>query len=86
MIRLAATADADTEFSAAEKLAAVSKNTSSADIQRQVLPGLGIIAKVKDIVVLAGSAEFMKRSGLPVIPFPENEQVLHMGVNGHYVG
>ncbi len=86
MLRLAATAYADTEFSAAEKLAAVSKNTSSADIQRQVLPGLGIIAKVKDIVVLAGSAEFMKRSGLPVIPFPENEQVLHMGVNGHYVG
>ena len=86
MPRLAATAYADTEFEAAEKLAAVSKNTSSADIQRQELPGLGIIARVKDIVVLAGSAEFMKRSGLPVLPFPENAQVLHMGVNGHYVG
>ena len=86
MLRLAATAYAGTEFDAAEKLAAVSKNTSNAEIQRQELPGLGIIAKVKDIVVLAGSAEFMKRSGLSVLPFPENRQVLHMGVNGHYVG
>ena len=86
MLRLAATACADTDMAAAEKLAAVSKNTSTAEIQRQELPGLGVVAKVKDIVVLAGSAEFMKRSGLSVLPFPENEHVLHMGVNGHYVG
>jgi cation transport ATPase len=86
MLRLAATACADTELDAAEKLAAVSKNTSSADIERKVLPGLGVVARVKDITVLAGSAEFMKRSGLSVLPFPENAQVLHMGVNGHYVG
>jgi hypothetical protein len=86
MLRLAATACADTKFSAAEKLAVVSKNTGSAEIQRQELPGLGVIAKVKDIVVLAGSAEFMKRSGLAVLPFPGSKQVLHMGVNGHYVG
>ena len=86
MLRLAATACADSDMPAAEKLAAVSKNTSSAEIQRQVLPGLGVIAKVKDVVVLVGSAEFMKRSGLSVLPFPENQNVLHMGVNGHYVG
>ena len=86
MLRLAATACADTKMAAAEKLAAVSKNTSTAEIHRQVVPGLGIVAKVKDIAVLAGSAEFMKRSGLSVLPFPENNQVLHMGVNGHYVG
>ena len=86
MLRLAATACAETEMDAAEKLAAVSKNTSTAEIHRQVVPGLGIVAKVKDIAVLAGSAEFMKRSGLSVLPFPENNQVLHMGVNGHYVG
>ena len=86
MLRLAATACADTEMAASEKLAAVSKNTSSAEIRRQELPGLGVVAKVKDIAVLAGSAEFMKRSGLHVLPFPENEHVIHMGVNGHYVG
>ena len=86
MLRLAATACADTKMAAAEKLAAVSKSSGSADIQRQELEGLGVITKVKDVVVLAGSAEFMKRSGLPVLPFPENDRVLHMGVNGHYVG
>ena len=86
MLRLAATACADTEMAAAEKLAAVSKTSRSAEIHRQVLPGLGVIARVKDIAVLIGSAEFMKRSGLAVLPFPENERILHMGVNGHYVG
>lgn len=86
MLRLAATACAETQFAAAEKLAAVSKNTSSVEIRRQELPGLGIIARVKDVVVLAGSGEFMKRSGLRVLPFPENEHLIHMGVNGHYVG
>ncbi len=86
MLRLAATACADTDTEAAERLAAVSKNTSTAEIRRQVLPGLGIVARIKDIAVLVGSAEFMKRSGLSVLPFPENSQVLHMGVNGHYVG
>ncbi len=86
MLRLAATACAGTDMDAAEKLAAVSKNTSAADIQRQILPGLGVVARVKDIVVLVGSAEFMKRSKLPVLPFPESNKVVHMGINGHYVG
>ena len=59
---------------------------SGAEVQREELPGLGVVARFKDLAVLAGSAEFMKRSGLSVLPFPENAQVLHMGVNGHYVG
>ncbi len=86
MLRLAATACAGTKMAAADQLAAVSKNTTSAEIRRQEIPGLGTIAKIKDIVVLVGSAEFMQRSELPVLPFLQNRQVLHMGINGHYVG
>ncbi len=86
MLRLAVTACTDTGMAASEKLAAVSKSISVAEIQRQELPDLGVVARFKDLAVLAGSAEFMKRSGLSVLPFPENPQVLHMGVNGHYVG
>ena len=86
MLRLAATTCAETELAAAEKLAAVSKSGTAAEIERKELKELGVIAKVKDIIVLAGSAEYMMRCGLDVLPFPENAQVLHMGINGHYVG
>lgn len=50
------------------------------------LPGYGVIASMRDITVLAGSAELMRQSGLPVIGFRDVEDIVHVAVNGRYAG
>ncbi len=50
------------------------------------LPGYGVIASMRDITVLAGSAELLEQSGLQVIGFRDGEDVIHMAVNGRYAG
>ena len=87
MVRLAAAAYAGSSLPAAEKLAAVCKQKEGSDIpERQEFEGLGIVAKVKGVSVICGSAEYLRRSKLNLIPFPEDDRLLHLGVNGHYVG
>ncbi len=87
MMRLAIAACEDTGLPAEEKLVAIVQTSfDEGEVQRQILPGYGVVAKVRDLTILAGSAEFMFRSGLQVVPFPEREDVLHLGVNGRYAG
>lgn len=50
------------------------------------LPGYGVIASIRDITVLAGSAELMKEGGLPLIGFNDAGDVMHVAVNGRYAG
>ncbi|MBR4691331.1 MAG: hypothetical protein IKP17_01085 [Oscillospiraceae bacterium] len=87
MLRLASAATAECELPFAEQIQAVRKAKPGASVpEREVLPDLGLIARVKGVAVIIGSGELMNRSGLSVLPFPENPRILHMGVNGHYVG
>ncbi len=54
--------------------------------EAQEIEGLGVIAKIRGTTVCAGSAVFMNRIGLPVVPFPDYGSIVHVGVNGRYAG
>lgn len=87
MVRLASAAYLGSNLPAAEKLAAICKPKEGSPVpERQELEGLGIIARVKGVSVVCGSAEYLRKCGLSLIPFPEDDRLLHIGVNGHYVG
>ncbi len=58
----------------------------SAVTEAQELEGLGVVARIRGTAVCAGSAVFMNRAGLPVLPFNERGTVIHIGVNGRYAG
>ncbi len=87
MMRLAIAACEDTGLPTEEKLVSIVQTSfDEGEVQRQILPGFGVVARVRELTILAGSAEFMQKSGLKVIPFPAREDVLHLGVNGRYAG
>ena len=87
MVRLASAAYADSAMPAAEKLAAVCTPREGTEaLERKEFAGLGIAMSIKDVSVVCGSAEYMRKCGLNLIPFPEDDRLLHIGVNGHYVG
>jgi len=87
MVRLAARALHDSSHPASPLLDAIHPPKENGAIpERKEFSALGVVAKVKGVTVIVGSGEFMLRSGLQILPFPENPHLLHMGVNGHYVG
>lgn len=87
MVRLAARALHESSHPAAPLLDEIHPPKENTPIpERKEFPELGVVAKVKGVTVIVGSGEFMLRSGLQVLPFPANPHLLHLGVNGHYVG
>ena len=52
----------------------------------QELRDYGVLARIKGRVVICGSAEFMHRAGLPVTPFKDREDTVHVGIEGRYAG
>jgi|GEM_PF-2323580 len=87
MLRLAAAACEGSSLPIAAPLSERIRNrVPAADIQRQELSGFGVAAKVKGVTVLAGSGEFMVKSGLKLLPFRESAHVLHLGIGGRYAG
>ncbi len=52
----------------------------------QELRDFGVLAMVGETVVISGSAEYMQRAGLPLSPFRDGKQTVHVGVNGRYAG
>ncbi len=52
----------------------------------QVVQGYGVIASMQDVTVISGSAAFMSKAGLAVLPFPDDDAAIHVGVNGRYAG
>ena len=52
----------------------------------QELRDFGVLARIRDRVVISGSAEFMQRAGLPLVPFKDRENTVHVGIDGKYAG
>ena len=52
----------------------------------QELRDFGVLARIRGRVVICGSAEFMHRAGLPIIPFQDKDTTLHLGIDGKYAG
>lgn len=52
----------------------------------QVLQGYGVVASIREMTVISGSAAFMRKAGLAVLPFPDDRNAIHVGVNGRYAG
>lgn len=52
----------------------------------QELRDFGVLARIRGRVVICGSAEFMQRAGLPLIPFKDRENTVHVGLDGKYAG
>ena len=52
----------------------------------QELRDYGVLARIRGRVVICGSAEFMHRAGLPVTPFQDRENTVHVGIEGRYAG
>ena len=87
MLRLAMGVCQDTGLPVEEKLASVVRSSfPETEVSRELLPGYGVVARIRDLTVLAGSPELMKQSGLAVFPFPERGGMLHLGINGRYAG
>lgn len=87
MMRLAIAACENTGLPAEEKLVSIVQTSfDEGEVKRQILPGYGVVARVRELTILAGSAEFMRKAGLKVVPFSSREDVLHLGVNGRYAG
>ena len=52
----------------------------------QELRDYGVVARIRGRVVISGSAEFMQRAGLPVTPFKDRENAVHVGIENKYAG
>ena len=52
----------------------------------QELRDFGVLARIRGRVVICGSAEFMQRAGLPLVPFKDRENTVHVGIDGKYAG
>ena len=52
----------------------------------QELRDFGVLARIRGRVIICGSAEFMQRAGLPLFPFKDRENTLHIGIDGKYAG
>ena len=52
----------------------------------QELRDFGVLARIRGRVVICGSAEFMQRASLPLVPFKDRENTVHVGINGKYAG
>ncbi len=52
----------------------------------QELRDYGVLARIRGRVVICGSAEFMQRAGLPLMPFKDRENTVHLGIDGKYAG
>lgn len=52
----------------------------------QELRDFGVLARIRGRVVICGSAEFMQRAGLPLVPFKDRENTIHVGIDGKYAG
>lgn len=50
------------------------------------LDGMGVIARIHDVTVLAGSAQLISKSGLPLVGFSDLDKHVHVAVNGRYAG
>ncbi len=87
MMHLAFAACEESGLPAEKKLTSiVQSNFDKTEVERQILPGYGAVARIRELTVLAGNAEFMHKAGLDVFPFPEKVDILHLGVNGRYAG
>lgn len=52
----------------------------------QELRDFGVLARIRGRVIICGSAEFMQRAGLPLVPFKDRENTVHLGIDGKYAG
>ena len=52
----------------------------------QELRDFGVLARIRGRVIICGSAEFMQRAGLPLVPFKDRENTVHVGIDGRYAG
>lgn len=52
----------------------------------QVVQGYGVVANMGENTIISGSAAYMAKAGLAVLPFPDDENAVHVGVNGRYAG
>lgn len=52
----------------------------------QELRDFGVLARIRGRVVICGSAEFMQRAGLPLMPFKDRDNTVHVGIDGKYAG
>ena len=86
LVKLAALAFSQSNGLWAEKLASICEAPAAEGLETKALEGYGIAAKVNNLTVLCGSAEFMAKAELPVLPFRTGENVLHIGVNNFYAG
>ncbi len=52
----------------------------------QELRDFGVLARIRGRVIICGSAEFMQRASLPLVPFKDRENTIHVGIDGKYAG
>ena len=86
LVKLAALAYSQSEGLWADKLSSICEAPVAEGLETKALEGFGIAAKVNNLTVLCGTAEFMAKAELPVLPFRSGENVLHIGVNNFYAG
>ena len=86
LLKLAALAYSQSESPWAAKLASVCEIPAAEGLEIHELEGFGIAAKLKQLTYLCGSAEFMAKAELPLLPFRTGENVIHIGVSNFYAG
>ena len=86
LVRLAAVALSRSSGLWAEKVASICDAPAAEGLETRELEGYGVAAKLNNLTVICGSAEFMRKAELPMLPFRDGENLLHIGVNNFYAG
>ncbi len=86
IVRLAALALSKDETPWSERVMALYGAPATAHIRTKLLESYGVVAQAADMTILCGTAEFMKKADLPVFPFEESDDILHVAINGVYAG
>lgn len=86
LVKLAALAYSQSESPWAAKLASICEIPAAEGLELRELEGFGIAAKVNHLTYICGSAEFMAKAELPLLPFRTGENVIHIGVSNFYAG
>jgi len=72
------------DLASASRLHAVSQTPAPGEVK--ALPGFGAVSRTGQHALLTGSAELMNKAGIPMLPFRDGNGIVHIGVDGKYLG